>query len=81
VAIARFAEMQALRTELAAARSELDDRKAIDRAKGILMRTRNMSEPQAYETLRKLAMDSSQRIFEIAHQVINLRELFESGLK
>jgi response regulator NasT len=77
VAIARFAQMQSLREELAAARSELEDRKSVDRAKAILMRSRKMSEPQAYEALRKLAMDSSQRIPEIARQVINLRELLE----
>ena len=77
VAIARFAQMQSLRSELAAARSELEDRKSVDRAKAILMRSRRMSEPQAYEALRKLAMDSSQRIAEVARQVINLRELLE----
>jgi response regulator NasT len=77
VAIARFAQMQSLREELAAARSELEDRKSVDRAKAILMRSRKMSEPQAYEALRKLAMDSSQRIAEVARQVINLRELLE----
>jgi two-component system, response regulator / RNA-binding antiterminator len=77
VAVARFAQMQSLREELAAARTELEDRKSIDRAKAILMRTRKMSEPQAYEALRKLAMDSSQRIAEVARQVINLRELLE----
>ena len=81
VAIARFAQMQALREELAAARSQLEDRKSIDRAKGILMRTKDMSEAQAYEALRKLAMDSSQRIVEVARQVINMRDLLESGPK
>jgi two-component system, response regulator / RNA-binding antiterminator len=81
VAIARFAQMQALREELVAARSQLEDRKSIDRAKGILMRTRDMSETQAYEALRKLAMDSSQRIVEVARQVINMRDLLESGPK
>ena len=81
VAIARFAQMQALREELAAARSQLEDRKSIDRAKGILMRTKDMSEAQAYEALRKLAMDSSQRIVEVARQVINMRELLESRPK
>lgn len=81
VAIARFAQMQALREELAAARSQLEDRKSIDRAKSILMRTKDMSEAQAYEALRKLAMDSSQRMVEVARQVINMRELLESRPK
>ena len=81
VAIARVAQMQALREELAAARSQLEDRKSIDRAKSILMRTKDMSEAQAYEALRKLAMDSSQRMVEVARQVINMRELLESRPK
>ncbi len=79
VAIARFAQMQALRDELAAARTQLEDRKVIDRAKAILMRTRAMSEEQAYEALRKLAMDSSQRIVDVARQVINMRDLLGSN--
>jgi len=81
VAIARFAQMQALRDELTEARLQLEDRKAIERAKGILMDTKNMSEAQAYETLRKLAMDSSQRIVDIARQVINMRDLLEQVSK
>ena len=81
VAIARFAEMQALREELAATRTELEDRKTLDRAKAILIRTRNLSEPQAYEALRKRAMDSSQRIIDVARQVVDLRELFEADGK
>lgn len=81
VAIARFAQMQALREELASARSQLEERKSIDRAKAILMRSRNMSEAQAYEALRKLAMDSAQRMAEVARQVINMRELLESDPK
>lgn len=76
-AIARFNETQALRAELTAARARLEDRKIIDRAKGILMETRGMSEEQAYETLRSLAMDSSQRIVEVARQVINMRSLLD----
>jgi response regulator NasT len=81
VAIARFSEMQALREELAATRAELEDRKVLDRAKALLMRSRGMTEPQAYEALRKIAMDSSQRIADVARQVITLRALIEPDSK
>lgn len=73
VAVARFAEVQALRAELASARAKLEDRKLLDRAKGILMQTRGLSEEEAYDTMRKLAMESSQRLVEIARQVVGMR--------
>jgi response regulator NasT len=74
-AVARFAEVQALRNDLAQARAKLEDRKVIDRAKGILMEARDMSEQEAFETLRKLAMDSARPLAEIARQVIGMRDL------
>ncbi len=75
VAVARFAELQALRGELAEARSRLAERKLLDRAKGILMQARGISEEEAYSMLRQTAMASSKRVAEIAEQVIALREL------
>src|SRR4051812_26222153 len=57
VAMARFQHEQALRRELAEARSELQDRKVIERAKGILMQRQGLTEPEAYARLRKAAMD------------------------
>ena len=52
------------------AKSELADRKRIDRAKAILMRTRGMSEPDAYALLRKTAMNQNRRIADIAESLI-----------
>lgn len=75
VAIARFEQEAALRAELSQARQALDARKQIDRAKGILMRTRSIDEPQAYQLLRKLAMDRGEKLEHIASQVIAADEL------
>jgi two-component system, response regulator / RNA-binding antiterminator len=75
VAIARFQEFQSLRTELAETRERLDQRKLIDRAKGILMSKRGVSEDEAYRLLRKAAMDRKARLAEVARNVIELAEL------
>jgi response regulator NasT len=66
VAIARFREYHALRRELERAKSSLADRKVVDKAKGLLMQQRGLSEEQAYQALRKAAMDSNQRVADVA---------------
>ena len=78
VAIARFREFHALKTELERARCELEDRKLLDRAKGLLMAHRGLSEPEAYNAIRKLAMDRSQRMVDVARNIIEIME-FVSG--
>jgi len=75
VAIARFREYQALRRELAETRNRLAERKVVEKAKGLLMAQRNLNEEEAYQTLRKLAMDRNQRIGEVARTVVSLLEL------
>ena len=70
MAISRFNAFSRLQNELDAARSELADRKVIEQAKGILMKSRRMSEPEAYELLRKTAMNQNQRLAEIAKSVV-----------
>ncbi len=75
VAIARFREYQALRRELEETRSRLAERKVIEKAKGLLMAQRNLSEEEAYQALRKLAMDRNQRIGEVARTAISLLEM------
>jgi len=75
VAIARFREYQALRRELAETRNRLAERKVVEKAKGLLMVQRNLNEEEAYQTLRKLAMDRNQRIGEVARTVVSLLEL------
>lgn len=75
VAIARFREYQALRNELAQAKSSLEERKMIDQAKGLLMQHRGMNENEAYQALRKLAMDQGKKLVEVARNVIAIMEM------
>ena len=70
VAIARFREFQTLRQELEQTRLQLSDRRVVERAKGLLMQHRNLSERDAFNTLRKLAMDRNQRLGDAARNVI-----------
>lgn len=74
-AIARFQSFQALRSELEAARTSLAERKDVERAKGILMRRRGLSEEQAYALLRKTAMDGKLRLAEVARRLIEMAEI------
>lgn len=75
VAIAQFREFQALRAELAQTRSTLAGRKQIDRAKGLLMRERGLTEDQAYHELRKLAMNRGMRVIDVAENVLAVAKL------
>ncbi|HEY6095874.1 MAG TPA: ANTAR domain-containing protein [Gallionellaceae bacterium] len=75
VAIARFNEYQAMRRNLEKAETQLAERKDVDRAKGLLMKQRGWSEEQAYQALRKMAMDKGLKIGEVAQQLIAIAEL------
>ena len=77
VAIARFKHQQSLNNALEEARAKLEDRKQIDRAKAILIKTQNFTEDDAYHTLRKLAMDRNITLGEMAKNVIAMSELFK----
>lgn len=74
-AIARFEEFQAMRTNLEKAEGQLADRKIIDRAKAALMKQRGWSEDEAYQALRKMAMNRGVKLGEAARQVIAVTEL------
>lgn len=75
VAMARFNEFQALRQELTKAKLSLTERKQIERAKGIVMKSRGVSEEEAYVLLRTLAMERNQRLAQVAENVIAMAEL------
>ena len=70
VAIARFEEHRALRAELSAAKARLDERKLVERAKGIVMQRNGCSEDEAYSTLRHLAMTRQQSLADVAQAVL-----------
>ncbi len=75
VAIARFRHQEALLAELDNARGELQERKLIERAKGLLMQRQGLSEPEAYAKLRKAAMNKGVKLVDIARQMIDMAEL------
>jgi response regulator NasT len=82
VALARFARDQALQTELADAREEINalstamkDRATIDRAKTLLMQRQQLDEASAYARLRKAAMDKNLRLVEVAQRMLDAAEL------
>jgi len=75
VAAARFAEHKLLRDELKEVKSQLVERKLVDRAKGILMTDHGYSEPEAYKRMRNMAMTKGKRIAEIAEAIIFAKEL------
>jgi two-component system, response regulator / RNA-binding antiterminator len=75
--ISRFNAFSRLETELEKTRSALEERKVIDRAKGILMKAKNLSEENAYALLRKTAMNENKKIAEVAQSVITAAELFK----
>ncbi len=75
VALARFQHEESMRRELADARSQLSERKAIDRAKGLLMQRQGLSEEAAYARLRKAAMDKGLKVAEVAQRILDVADL------
>lgn len=75
VALAHFEQHQALKSELAEATKKLSDRKIVDRAKGILMKSRGLDEDAAYKALRKLAMDRGKSLAAVSQDVADMAKL------
>jgi response regulator NasT len=75
VAMALFQVEESMRRELADARSQLSDRKLVDRAKGLLMKRQHLSEEEAYGRLRKTAMDKGLKIADLAQRMLDAAEL------
>ncbi len=73
--ISRFNSFNRLREELDRAKQALEDRKMIDKAKGILMKSRNLSEEEAYALMRKAAMNESRRLADVAQSVVTAAKL------
>jgi response regulator NasT len=81
VAMSRFELMQKLRTDLAKAKADLVSRKAVERAKGLLMKERGIDEDQAYAILRKLAMDAGRPIGAVANDLLTFAGVLKGGGK
>jgi response regulator NasT len=79
ISISRFHAFRRLQQELDQARSELEDRKLIERAKRILMEQNGMTEAEAYTLLRRTAMDQSRKIVDIARALMTAADLLKRG--
>ena len=75
VAVARFEQERALRDELKDAQDRLVERKLVERAKGILMQQKGVSEDDAFRMMRKLAMDRNRRLVDVAAQIIDIADM------
>jgi len=75
VAMARFEHEEKLRSDLADARNQLEERKVIDRAKGLLMTRQGLSEQEAYSRLRKAAMDRGIKLADVAQRLLDAADL------
>jgi two-component system, response regulator PdtaR len=77
VAMARFAQFQAIRKEARDLRQALDDRKVIERAKGAVMRRLGLGEDEAFRRVRRLANDQNRKVVEIAQEILAANEVFQ----
>lgn len=76
IAIARFSEYQSLKDELKQTKQKLFSQKSIEKAKLWLMQSRNLSEHDAYHFLRKTAMDNSQKVEDVAKNMLAMANMF-----
>ena len=75
--VSRFNAFTRLQSELERTKSQLEERKLIDRAKGILMKAKSLSEEDAYALMRRTAMNENKKIADIAQSVVTAAELLK----
>ena len=75
VAFARFRQEQKLFAELSDTKNKLAERKLVERAKGVLMARHKMSEDEAYQKLRSMAMNKNLKLSEIAQRLLDVEDL------
>lgn len=75
VAVARFEQDRALRDELQSVKERLAERKVVERAKGILMQQKGIAEEDAFQLMRKLAMDRNRKLLDVAQQIIDVTDM------
>jgi two-component system, response regulator PdtaR len=78
LAAARHAELEALEAEVGRARQALEDRKLVERAKGLLMTALQLSEQDAFRRLQQTARERNLRLAEVAGRIVEQRSLLES---
>ncbi len=79
MAISRFNAFARMARELEEARGELEGRKLVERAKGILMKSRGLSEEDAYALLRKTAMNQNRKLADVAQSLVTAADLLGPG--
>jgi response regulator NasT len=77
LAAARQAEFEALEAEVDRAQQALEDRKVVERAKGLLMSALNLSEPDAFRRLQRSARERNLRLVDVAHAIVEQQSLLE----
>jgi len=75
--ISRFNAFSRLQNEVDVARNALEERKVIDRAKGVLMKAKNLTEEEAYARMRRTAMNENKKISEIAQSILTAAEMLK----
>ena len=75
LAAVRFSATQAIQAELRQLKNTINERKIIDKAKGILMKRRTIDENKAFHLIRKMAMDRNQKMAEVAENIIDVDTL------
>jgi response regulator NasT len=78
LAMLRFGHFQALRREAATLRQALEDRKTVERAKGVVMKRLRVDEPEAFRRLKKMASDHNRKLVEVAQTVLTAEEVFQA---
>src|SRR5438132_1282825 len=76
IARTRFQEFLAHRQEADNLRQALEDRKSIERAKGIIMKRGRIDEAEAFRRLQKIARDKNRKLIDIAHMILSVEEIF-----
>ncbi len=79
MAMRRFEQFQTLRRETTDLRQALDERKIVERAKGLLMKREHIDEQEAFRRLQKLAMNQNRKLIEVAQMVLSVSDAFEPG--
>ncbi len=78
-AVARFGEYQKIKSELVETKNQLNSRELIDKAKRALIRKKSMTEEQAFHSMRKMSMDSGQKMEDVAKTVLSILSNLDAG--
>jgi response regulator NasT len=78
IAVRRFEQFQSLRQEAADLKQALEDRKVIERAKGLIMKKAALDEHEAFRRLQRLASEKNRKLAEVAHMILTAEEAFQA---